>query len=78
MAARLPPGPRAWARSTYRFVFDPIASMREWTERYGYLFSARILSGPHLFVGEPELVQALFSARDPELFGTTTPNTCLG
>ncbi len=75
MAARLPPGPRSWARSTYRFVFDPIASMREWTERHGYLFSASILSGPHLFIGEPDLVQAVFSAADPELFDTSTPTT---
>lgn len=73
--AGLPPGPSSVLRATYEFIFDPIDSLERWVERYGYVFTAANLAGPHLFVGEPELLRELFAARDPELFDTSTPST---
>jgi cytochrome P450 len=72
---QLPPGPRSRIGATYRFVFDPIESLREWVARYGYVFTAANVGGPHLFIGEPALRRDLYTARDPGLFDTSTPPT---
>jgi cytochrome P450 len=73
--ARLPPGPRGAITPGLRLALQPIQSVRDWQRRYGHTFTVNRLGTQIVFTAEPELIQQIYSVRDPELFAGITPDT---
>ena len=64
-AAQLPPGPRLpMAVQTLLWILRPERVMRQWHDRYGDIFTVRlIMAGNVVQVCEPSLIKAVFAAK---------------
>lgn len=63
----LPPGPRNALLQTYRYTRDPYGWLTRNQQIYGDIFTARVVNGTIVVIGNPAGAQAIFGA-DPDTF----------
>jgi cytochrome P450 len=71
----LPPGPRSRVLNTMRYLGDVVSALTHWRARFGDTFTLRDLSGTTVVTCDPEVVRALFCARDSGTFGAVLPQS---
>ncbi len=71
----LPPGPRARALNTLRYIQNPVTALSRWRARFGDSFTLRDLAATTLVTCDPTLVEALACVREHDSFAAVAPDS---